>query len=117
MLRLQTLELHYHRGSHSCRVRPFVQLRGVPAMRYHGDHMASAELEARWQFFGRWSIVGFGRAGTTHSYDRAFTATQNVGSGGVGFGYELACKFGLHGEVEERWPRKPVTSTERLHGA
>ena len=77
-------------------MRPFVQLRGVPAMRYQGDRMASIEAEVRWQFSGRWSLVGFGGAGATRTSRETFTATQNVGSGGVGFRYELARKFGLH---------------------
>ncbi len=81
-------------------MRPFVQLRGVPAMRYQGDQMASVEVEARWQFHGRWSVVAFGGAGTTRSDTGPFTFTQNVGSGGVGFRYELARKFGLHVGVD-----------------
>ncbi len=81
-------------------LRPFVQLRGVPAMRYQGDQAASIELEARWQFFGRWSVVGFGGAGTTRTNRQTFIATQNVGSGGFGFRYELASKFGLHAGVD-----------------
>ena len=31
-------------------LRPFIQLRGVPAVRYQGDQAASVEVEARWQF-------------------------------------------------------------------
>ena len=48
-------------------LRPFVQLRGVPAMRYQGDKVASVELEARWQFSGRWSVVVFGGAGSART--------------------------------------------------
>ena len=81
-------------------LRPYIQLRGVPAMRYQGDQMASFELEARWQVFGRWSLVAFGGAGTTRTTRDAFSATQNVGSGGVGFRYELASKFGLHAGID-----------------
>ena len=81
-------------------LRPFVQLRGVPAMRYQGDQAASVELEARWQFFGRWSVVAFGGAGTSRTDRQTFVATQNVGSGGVGFRYELASKFGLHAGID-----------------
>jgi hypothetical protein len=73
-------------------LRPFILLRGVPAVRYQGDRMASAEVELRWQFYGRWSALAFGGAGTTRSRG----VTQNVGSGGVGVRYELASKFGLH---------------------
>ncbi len=81
-------------------LRPFVQLRGVPAVRYQGDQAASVELEARWQFFGRWSVVAFGGAGTTRTDRQSFVATQNVGSGGLGFRYELASKFGLHAGID-----------------
>ncbi|MDM0047492.1 hypothetical protein [Variovorax sp. J22R115] len=76
-------------------LRPFVQLRGVPAMRYQGDQVASLEVEARWRFFGRWSGVVFAGGGTTRTTVDNFSATQNVGSGGFGFRYELARKFGL----------------------
>jgi len=81
-------------------LRPFVQLRGVAAARYQGDQAASVEVEARWQFMGRWSVVAFGGAGTTRTDRQAFVATQNVGSGGLGFRYELASKFGLHAGID-----------------
>ena len=81
-------------------LRPFIQLRGVPAVRYQGDQAASVELEARWQFFGRWSVVAFGGAGETRTTRQTFAATQNVGSGGVGFRYLLASKFGMHAGID-----------------
>jgi hypothetical protein len=81
-------------------LRPFVQLRGVPAVRYQGDQAASVEVEARWQFVGRWSVVAFGGAGTTRTNRQTFVATQNVGSGGLGFRYELARKFGLNAGID-----------------
>jgi hypothetical protein len=71
-------------------------LRGVPALRYPGEQALSAELEARWQFRGRWSIVGFGGAGRARTERAGETVTQGVGSGGVGFRYELARRFGMH---------------------
>jgi hypothetical protein len=76
-------------------LRPFIQLRGVPAVRYQGDQAASVEVEARWRMFGRWSAVAFAGGGRTRTTGDTFTATQNVGSGGLGFRYELARKFGL----------------------
>jgi hypothetical protein len=81
-------------------LRPFVVLRGVPAMRWQGDQVVSAEAEARWQFSGRWSLVGFGGVGATRNSRTLYTATANVGSGGVGFRYELARKFGLHAGMD-----------------
>jgi len=81
-------------------LRPFVQLRGVPAVRYQGDQAASVELEARWQFFGRWSVVAFGGAGATRTKRQNSTSTQSIGSGGLGFRYELASKFGMHAGID-----------------
>lgn len=81
-------------------LRPFVQLRGVPAVRYQGDQAASVEAEARWQFLGRWSVVAFGGAGRTWSRRDGASFTQDVGSGGLGFRYELARKFGLHAGID-----------------
>ena len=81
-------------------LRPYVQLRGVPAMRFQGDQAASVELEARWQFLGRWSVVAFGGAGATRTDRQTFVATQNVGSGGLGFRYKLASKFGMDAGID-----------------
>lgn len=77
-------------------LRPYILLRGVPAVRYQGDQAASIEVEARWQFYGRWSIVAFGGAGKTWTDNNNRSFTQDVGSGGLGVRYELARKFGLH---------------------
>lgn len=81
-------------------LRPFILLRGVPAVRYQGDSAASVELEARWQFHDRWSVVAFGGAGATRTGRDAFSVSRRVGSGGVGFRYELARKFGLHAGID-----------------
>ena len=81
-------------------LRPYIDLRGVQAMRYQGDEMASAEIEARWQFRSRWSAVGAAGAGTAHSTRPNFSATQDVASGAVGLRYELARKFGLHAGLD-----------------
>jgi len=75
---------------------PFVGLRGVPALRYPGERAIAAEVEARWQLQGRWSLVGFGGAGRARTDRDGQTFTQGVGSGGVGVRYEIARKFGMH---------------------
>lgn len=78
-------------------LRPYVDLRGVAAMRYQGAQAASLEVEARWQCYGRWSVVPFVGVGATR-FERSLSGSngQSVGSGGIGFRYELARKFGLH---------------------
>ena len=81
-------------------LRPYVKLRGVAAMRYQGDEMASAEVEARWRMRGRWSLVGAGGYGTAHTERDLFSATKDVWSGAVGFRYELARMFGMHAGMD-----------------
>jgi hypothetical protein len=81
-------------------LRPYVKLRGVEAMRYQGDDMASVEAEARWQVHGRWSLVGAAGYGSARSDRASYSATRDVVSGAVGFRYELARKFGLHAGMD-----------------
>ena len=76
-------------------LRPFVFLRGVPAMRFQGERTASIEGEGRWQFDDRWSAVAFAGTGVAKTKRESFSATEKVASGGVGFRYKLARKFGM----------------------
>jgi len=77
-------------------LRPFILLRGVPAMRYQGDYTAQVEAELRWQFWERFSLVGFAGAGATRNDGQQSHRSQNVTTGGAGFRYEIARKYGLH---------------------
>ena len=77
-------------------LRPYVLMRGVPAMRYQGEEMAQLEIELRWQFWKRLSLVGFGGGGVTWNDFERIRSPRSIGAGGVGFRYELARKYGLH---------------------
>ena len=77
-------------------VKPFIYQRGVPAMRYLGEEMAQIETELRWQFWKRFSVVGFGGAGRTWAGSEEVDLSDKVAAGGGGFRYELARKHGLH---------------------
>jgi len=77
-------------------VRPSIGLRGVPKMRYQGQEVAELEAELRWQFWKRWSLVGFAGAGDTWNDFEKGNAAQGVVAGGGGFRYELARSYGLH---------------------
>jgi hypothetical protein len=77
-------------------LRPYIALRGVPDVRYQGDEVASIEVEARWQFSGRYSVVLFGGGGRAWMRGDGPSFNQGIGAGGVGFRYELARKFGMH---------------------
>jgi hypothetical protein len=81
-------------------LRPYIKLRGVAAMRYQGDEMASTEIEARWQVKGRWSLVTAAGYGTAHSDRELFSATRDVWSCAVGLRYQLARLFGMHAGLD-----------------
>lgn len=77
-------------------LRPFLYMRGLPAMRYQGEETALAEAELRWQFWKRFSLVGFvGVGGTWNDLER-FDDSQAVVAGGPGLRYEIARKYGIH---------------------
>lgn len=77
-------------------LRPFIYLRGAPAMRYQGEEMAQVEAELRWQFWKRFSVVGFVGGGAVWNDFEQFSSTTSVLTGGAGFRYELARKYGIH---------------------
>jgi hypothetical protein len=79
---------------------PFVDLRGVPMLRYQGQEIAQIEAELRWQCWKRFSLVGFGGAGAASNEVAGTTGTTTVASGGGGFRYELARKYGIHAGVD-----------------
>jgi outer membrane protein assembly factor BamA len=90
-------------------LRPFVSLRGVQAMRYQGDNAADVEAELRWQFWKRFSLVGFGGGGVAWNDFERFDRTLTVVTGGTGFRYELARKYGLHMGMDVAFgPDNPV---------
>ena len=80
--------------------RPYVSLRGIPAMRYQRQNVAEAELELRWQFWKRFSVVGFGGPAIAWNSTVLSNRAIGVGAGGAGIRYLLARKFGLHYGVD-----------------
>lgn len=80
--------------------RPFIELRGIPAMRYQGERTVVLEVEGRWDLDGRWSLVGFAGAG------RAAGSTGSIGEAptrvtkGVGVRYFIARALGLRAGVD-----------------
>jgi len=79
---------------------PFVDLRGIPAMRYQGETVITGEVEYLWGLTPRWSVVVFGGAGRATSINRFKEEDKTVGAGGLGFRYRLARKQGLQAGVD-----------------
>jgi hypothetical protein len=74
---------------------PFVNLRGIPAMRYQGEDVLTAEVEYLWGVTPRWTIAIFAGAGKTTTVDAFSTEGDTVAAGGLGFRYRIARKLGM----------------------
>jgi hypothetical protein len=80
---------------------PFVQLRGIPAMRYQGRHVVTTEAELRWDVSPRWSLVGFGGAGWTARNNLSDLGDEGAHvAGGFGFRYLVARMFKLRAGID-----------------
>ena len=77
-------------------VRPYVLLRGAPVMRYQRDNLAQLEGEVRWQFWKRFSAIGFVGSGVVWNNLDTLERKLTVTTGGAGFRYEIARQFKLH---------------------
>jgi hypothetical protein len=77
-------------------LRPYISLRGAAAMRYQGDEVAQIETEVRWQFWKRFSLVGFVGGGAAWNDGFQFENKEAIVTGGTGFRYELAKEYGIH---------------------
>lgn len=86
-------------------MRPFIDMRGVPKMRYQGQEIAQIEAELRWQFYGRLSVLGFGGGGGAWNHFEKFDSDQGIGAGGVGLRYEIARQYGIHMGVDVGFSR------------
>lgn len=79
--------------------RPFISLRGIPALRYQNDNVYTVETEWRWNIINRWSLVGFIGAGEAlETYGDIFSDVKVAG--GTGFRYFLAKQYGLHAGID-----------------
>ena len=77
-------------------IEPSLSMRGIPALRYQGRTMAQGEVELRWQFWRRFSVLGFVGGGGTWAKDAPVRKAQTAHAGGVGLRYELARRFRMH---------------------
>ena len=79
---------------------PYINLRGIPALRYQGESTVTGELELLWGLTPRWTIAFFGGVGKTTDIGLFGSDGETVAAGGVGFRYRLARKLGLQAGVD-----------------
>ena len=76
-------------------IKPAVNLRGVPAMRFQGNYVMQTELEERWDFTKRWSLVAFGGIGKGFDKFDQFDTKEWAYGYGIGGRYLIARKLNL----------------------
>ena len=79
---------------------PYINLRGIPALRYQGETALTAEAEFLWGITPRWTLAFFGGMGKTTEIGLFGSDGETVAAGGVGFRYRLARKLGLQAGVD-----------------
>lgn len=78
---------------------PDISLRGIPMLRYQGPNTYTMETEWRWNFYKRWSVIGFVGMGEALK-DFSDLGKEIKAAGGGGFRYYLAKDYGLHVGVD-----------------
>ena len=82
---------------------PFIQIEGIPSMKYQSDNTMVVETRWRYQFYKRWSLVAFTGAGKAFTSLDTFKEIQWAYTYGTGFRYELARAFGIHYGMDFAW--------------
>jgi surface antigen Omp85-like protein len=79
---------------------PWVSLRGIPILRYLGNHVITAEIEPRWKIDERWSVVGFTGIGRAAKDLKGLDDAEAAYNIGTGFRYLLSRQLGLAGGID-----------------
>ena len=74
---------------------PYIDLEGIPVLRYQGENVFVGEIRPRWDFRFRWSLVGFVGAGWAANSTSDFSGSEAQVAGGLGIRYFLARRLGL----------------------
>lgn len=82
---------------------PFINLRGVPAMRYQGDNTMVAETEWNYNIYRRWSLLGFFGGGKAFSEFKNFGSEDWAYTIGTGFRYKIARQLGVDMGTDFAW--------------
>ena len=75
--------------------KPYIELRGVPAMRYQGNFTILVETEHEFAINNRWSVVGFAGIGSAYKSIEDLSSGSSAWNTGTGFRYLIARLMGL----------------------
>lgn len=94
------LDARYAYGATPFYMLPYIDLRGVPAMRYQGRYTLVAETELRWDITYRWSLVLFGGIGAAVPSRSHWEDRTNAYNMGTGFRYFVARQYKLRAGID-----------------
>jgi hypothetical protein len=75
---------------------PYIELKGIPALRYQGKKIVTAEARLNWEFHPRWQVGVFVGAGRAAEQMGDLNSAPSRESGGVGFRYMGVKKLGMN---------------------
>jgi hypothetical protein len=81
---------------------PYIDLRGIPAVRYQDQNTGVIEAEARWNLNDRFALIGFGGAGRAWGQETFSESSTRVAKG-VGMRYQIARILNLWAGVDYAW--------------
>ena len=79
---------------------PYLDMRGIRALRYQDETAVMGELEARWNVYKRWSLIGFTGIGRTAKDFGELGDASNRHTVGGGARYYIARRLGLHTGID-----------------
>ena len=82
---------------------PYIELRGIPAVRYQDEYVGVAEVEARWNVTPRWAVIGFFGAGRAWGRRDDFDEADTEVAKGAGFRYLIARRLKLYAGLDYGW--------------
>lgn len=83
--------------------KPFVNLRGIPAMRFQDYYTLTFETEERFDLTKRWALTAFGGLAKAFNPENDFQDYDWVYNYGAGFRYKIARLFDLYSGVDFAW--------------
>ncbi len=98
-------------------MNPYVDLRGVAALRYQDERAGEGELELRWRVWRRFSLIGFAGLGWVDGAKSDDDGTGPIPAGGFGFRYLMARVMGMHSGVDFGWSEDTFAFYIQVGGA
>jgi hypothetical protein len=82
---------------------PYIQMRGVPALKYQSNNTILVDTQFNFKVYKRWSIDTFVGTGKAFKSFETFGSAIWVYSYGFGFRYEIASLFGIDAGMDFAW--------------